>query len=211
LVKLLLDPDPRIASEAFDRLCESLASPSRVAAPMLIGELIAALDDASDITGARIFLLLGILCERPDPEADHRDGPELPAVLAGLDRYLRLAPRARENREVRLALFYLLAHFPQEADRIIDAVGGISDPDAVSRLRRSLTSPDFSDPGTADQAGRCWPSPAILAFTPDELASTASARRAMPREAVEMSWESDTRALIAYAGGYAAAAVTGGE
>jgi hypothetical protein len=208
----LLGRDPDLANKTYRELCETIiaAQGDREAASSWAVAVLDLLDGASDpkLCG-RLLLLLGLLSEPSDPTRDPVD-PEDPArsvVLGGLDRYLGLYPLAENDRGLLLALFYLLAHFPERAERILEVVGGTDDSDALTRLTRSLETPDLDDPGIADEAGRAWPSPAILAFNPEEIASTATARRAFSAEQVATLWRGDSLALLAYAGGYASAAL----
>jgi hypothetical protein len=206
-VQELLDPAPGVADPAFVNLSEFVTGrdfgvPDTT---VLARALLDALGQASNKTCARILILLGILTEREDA---HPAQPSARMVVLGdIHSCLRLVSRAQQDadRALRLALFYLLAHFPEEADRICDAVRSLPDPDAQSRLRRSLKEPDLSDPATADEAGRSWPSPAVLAFTAEELATTAATRRALPANEIAAIWRQDTLSLLAYAGAYASA------
>jgi hypothetical protein len=205
----LLDPVPQVADAAFGNLSELVTRTDRGldGAGVLARALLDTFAQASNRTCARAMILLGILIEREDGHSDHASAREV--VLRDLDRCLQLVSRAEadEKRALALALFYLLAHFPEQADRILEVVRSLPDPDAQSRLRRSLTNPDFSDPATADEAGRAWPSPAVLAFTEQELATTAAARRALPASGVAAAWSQDSVSLLAYAGAYALALI----
>lgn len=206
-VQELLDRAPGVADPAFVNLSEFVTTTdSGVADPTVLARaLLDALGQASNETCARILILLGILTEREDGQPDHPSARTV--VLGDIHSCLRLVSRAErdEDRALRLALFYLLAHFPEEAERILDAVRLLPDPDAQSRLQRSLTNPDFTDPATADEAGRAWPSPAVLAFTANELATTSASRRALPASEIAAVWRQDTLSLLAYAGAYASA------
>jgi hypothetical protein len=207
----LLDRDPQYADRAYHALCVAVTDErcGSLDAPGLVGELLDCLSSASSTGCARILLLLGILSEPLDPDADPFDNACAGrlAVFDGLERCLQLLPRAALDPPVLLALLYLLAHFPEASDRILGAIGSLPEPDLRTRLRRCLTTPDFGDPATADEAGRAWPSPAVLAFTAEEIASTAPARQALRATEIAASWRSDTLALLAYAGAYAAAVV----
>jgi hypothetical protein len=174
-----------------------------------VDELLDCLDRASGIGCARILLLLGILSEPLERDVDPFESgcAGRRAVLAELDRCLALVARAAEDRRLLLALVYLLAHFPEASDRILVAVELSLDPDLLTRLRRCLKTPDFSDPATADEAGRAWPSPAVLAFTDEEIVRTAPSRRRLSASELAASWRGDTLALLAYSGAYAAAAI----
>jgi hypothetical protein len=208
LVHNLLDPDPRVATGAFHAMSELATSPTRPVCAHAIRDLISCLEDASGLACARILLLLGVLAEPSDVQADPQSGVESELVASGLEMFLCVATRAGANRAVGLALAYLLGHFPQASDRILAAMDPAIEAEALSRLRRTLAAADYASPQTADLAGRCWPSPTVLAFTEQELASTSTARHALPPDAVRRSWDLDTRALIAYAGGYAASVIT---
>jgi hypothetical protein len=172
--------------------------PAAEAVP-LARNLIAILDRASEPGQARAVLLLGILAEKGPAVRD--------AAREGLGCYLHLLASAASDGPLYLGLLYLLAHFPEDGEHIMAVAGHHSarDPHGISRLERTLQKPGASDPETIDGAGRSWPSPTLLAITEDELAATAAERRARPGEQILASWEADTAALLAYAGGLAAA------
>jgi hypothetical protein len=162
--------------------------------------LIDAITEAGEPGQARIALLLGILAEK--------QSSTLPLVAEGVGTYLRLLAGASAATPRYLALLFLLAHFPQEEEQIMGVAGkhAGTDPNGISRLARLLTQPDPSDPETANWAGRSWPSPALLAIRPEEIAATAKARAALPPSQVIASWDADTQAGLAYAGGLAVSA-----
>ena len=172
--------------------------PTAEAAP-LARTLSGTLGQAGEGGRARIILILGILAEK----APGARG----AVRECLGIYLDLLAVASCGGPEYLALLYLLAHFPEDRSRVMAAAGkhATADPDGISRLDRTLRQPDLSDPETANTAGRSWPSPAFLAVTREEIDATAGARRAMPAEQILATWNADTAALLAYAGGLATA------
>lgn len=198
--RLLASADPGVVDHARRQLASAVVQdlPAEQAIP-LARALTSALDQAGG-SQARTVLLLGILAEKaPDVGETAREG---------LGRYLQLLAAASCGSPVYLGLLYLLAHFPEDAQRIM-AVAGThtsSDPHGISRLERTLRTPDASDPETVNNAGRSWPSPALLAVTEEELAATAAERSARPAEQILASWQADTAALIAYSGGLAVAA-----
>lgn len=157
------------------------------------------LGQAGERGRARIILILGVLAEK----APGARG----AVRECLGIYLDLLAVASHGSPEYLALLYLLGHFPEDRSRIMAATGkhAAADPHGISRLDRTLWQPDLCDPETVNAAGRSWPSPAFLAVTSEEIGATAGARRAMPAEQILASWNADTAALLAYAGGLAAA------
>ena len=172
--------------------------PAEQAAP-LARTLTGTLGQAGGRDRARIILILGVLAERAPGARD--------TVRECLGIYLGLLAAAPCGSPEYLALLYLLAHFPEDRPRIMAAAGkhAAADPHGISRLERTLRQPDLSDPETANAAGRSWPSPAFLAVTREELDATAAGRRAQPAGQILASWNADTAALLAYAGGLAAA------
>jgi hypothetical protein len=148
---------------------------------------------------ARIILILGVLAEEAPGARD--------AVRESLGPYLDLLAAAPWGSPEYLALLYLLGHFPEDRPRIMAAAGkhAAADPHGISRLERTLRQPDLADLETVNAAGRSWPSPAFLAVTREEIDATAAARRAQPAGQILASWNADTAALLAYAGGLAVA------
>lgn len=172
--------------------------PAAEAAP-LARTLTGTLGQADERGRARITLILGVLAEKAPGARD--------AVRECVDIYLDLLAAARCGSPEYLALLYLLAHFPEDRPRIMAAAGkhAAADPHGISRLERTLRQPDLSDPETVNAAGRSWPSPAFLAVTREEIDATAAGRRAQPAGQILASWNADTAALLAYAGGLAVA------
>lgn len=172
--------------------------PAAAAVP-LARILTSTLCQAGERGRARIALLLGILAE----QAPGARG----AVKECLGTYLELLAAAPCGSPEYLALLYLLAHFPEDRPRVMAAAGkyAAADPYGISRLERTLCQPDPADPETVNAAGRSWPSPAFLGVTAEEMDATAAVRRARPAGQILASWNADTAALLAYAGGLALA------
>lgn len=104
--------------------------------PLLI-ELLRSSADVDD--RGRAALLLGLIVEgRGATAAECRT-----AVRQGLDTYLRLSARDRKRQPLVAALFYLLAHFPEDARAILDALGARFDDrnHAFAELRRAFEPP----------------------------------------------------------------------
>ncbi|MFJ8861725.1 hypothetical protein ACIRD8_25235 [Streptomyces sp. NPDC102451] len=102
-----------------------------------------------------LAVVLGLLAEAAAP--DGTPGP-LPALRAGLDRYLSLVKASGDDEPLLLALLYLLGHFPVDRERILRSLAGAAvPPDDLARLDRSLRPPDPGDP----ILGRVWPSPLV--------------------------------------------------
>lgn len=200
-VPLLTSRSPAAVAYAGSQLATIVTRddwPAAEAVP-LARALASALGQAGERARARIILILGVLAERAPGARD--------AAREYLDSYLDLLAAALCGSPEYLALLYLLAHFPPDRTCILEAAGkhAVADPHGISRLDRTLLQLDLADPETVNAAGRSWPSPAFLAVTEEEMDSTAAARRAQPAMQVRASWAADTAALLAYAGGLAAA------
>lgn len=141
----------------------------------------------------RALILLGILAERA--------GRDLPIQLPELiDAVRRDWPEA-----TALAAAYLFAHFPSDAAAIETALNAtvLSEPD-LGRLRRCL-----AQPGSLEQLGRVWPSPAMWTLDTAEHDLDRRWRAALPLTADTGAalWRSETVALLAYMGAKAEHAV----
>ncbi|KPI19084.1 Methyltransferase type 11 [Actinobacteria bacterium OK074] len=166
-------------------------------------ELVASLDTVDRARRPHVAFVLGLLAETALP--DGAPGP-LPAVRAGLDRYLALAATAGDDEPLLFALLYLLGHFPADRDRILRALTGLPLPLDLARLDRSLRLPDPDDP----TLGRVWPSPALWQLDEAERAVDRQWIGALPPERFTALWEYDTRSLLAYSGAKALWAVEHG-
>lgn len=148
-----------------------------------------------------LALLLGLLSETGEPGLRS-------TVRAGLDRYLKLLDTLREEAPLGPALAYLLAHFPEDAGRILPAARKAPlDRDDLSRLERCLASFDPESPGI----GRSWPSPARWVLSDAERDQERRWLATLGDEAKTAFWEKDTRTLLAYMGAKAASAVATGR
>ena len=197
----LADTDPAAVTGAGEQLAAVITRDDwpDVEAAALAKALAEAMGQAGERGRARIALLLGILAEK-DPDARS-------AAMGCLGTCLELLTAASCGNPEYLALLYLLAHFPEDRQQIMAVAGkhAAADPHGISRLERTLLSPDPADPATVNAAGRSWPSPAFLAVTDAEIEAAAAVRSAQPAAQIVASWEADTDALLAYAGGMALA------
>jgi len=141
----------------------------------------------------RAPILLGILAERA--------GRDLPVQLPELID----AVRPDWPEATALAAAYLFAHFPSDAAAIKSALNAtvLSEPD-LGRLRRCL-----AQPGSLEQLGRVWPSPAMWTLDAAERDIDRQWRAALPltAETGAALWRSETVALLAYMGAKAEHAV----
>ena len=159
------DPSPDVRTGAYHQTVRLLTG-----APLAEADtrhLVATMNDllTRESPDARAAILLGITAERltaptPDRPTDWSGWrPQVRRALSdAVPDYLRCAVRLQTHRPTRLALMYLLAHFPEHRDRILAALPAPpDDPHPHARLRRCLTPPDLT---TADgQIGKSWPSP----------------------------------------------------
>jgi len=105
--------------------------------PLLIELLRSSAADVDD--RGRAALLLGLIVEgRGAPAVECRT-----AVRQGLDTYLGLLARNRKRQPLVTALFYLVAHFPEDARAILAALGARFDDRnrAFAELRRAFEPP----------------------------------------------------------------------
>jgi hypothetical protein len=145
--------------------------------------------------GAPIVFLLGLLAEA-DSEAVRE------AVAAELDTVLAVVPQADEDESLRLALIFLLAHFPARRERIRAAIGSLDlEPDDRTRLDRCLDPDAYS-------LGRAYPSPAD--WTPTDAAQGDWVQALdLTREQQAHLVALETQCLLAYAGAKAFDALWG--
>ncbi|MCH6159934.1 methyltransferase domain-containing protein [Streptomyces marispadix] len=156
---------------------------------------------APDGRRGHLALLLGLLTETGEPGLRRR-------VRAGLHHYLALLDTLRDEVPLGTALVYLLAHFPEDADRILPTARKAPlDPDDLARLERCLASFDPESPGI----GRSWPSPARWVLSHAERDQERRWLATLGHEAKTAFWEKDTRTLLAYMGAKAACAVATGR
>lgn len=167
-------------------------------------ELVASLDTVDARHHAHLAMVLGLLAEVPAP--DGTPGP-LPALRAGLPRYLSLVKASGEDEPLLFALLYLLGHFPDDRDPILRALAEVAvPPDDLARLERSLRPPDPDDP----ILGRVWPSPLVWNLDEAERELDRQWIGALPAERFTALWDYDTQALLAYSGAKALWAVEHG-
>ncbi|MFC5827079.1 methyltransferase domain-containing protein [Nonomuraea insulae] len=154
-------------------------------APAAIPDLIAALDGLDAGRAGRLLILLGLIAEAGQTDA----------VRAGLDRYLALADGA--TPALGQALAYLLAHFPQDRDRVLGVAGGLGlDSGDRSRFDRCLTIMDAGRTGL----GRAWPAPDVWELTTEEKAFDRAWIGALTQEQAEINWRNDSRTVWGYMG-----------
>lgn len=159
-----------------------------------VARLIEALDAVDERAGAA--LELGVLAEGDDPDTRA-------AVRRGVERYVAVLERARGDEPSRLALVFLLAHFPEDRERILAVVESASlDPDDFARLERCLARVEVP----ARRLGRVWPSPATWA---DDDAHDGGWVRSLEltADAAARLWDLETQALLAYSGAKARYAI----
>jgi SAM-dependent methyltransferase len=178
------------------------------AAPAAVPSVVNALAEVDDDRRGRLLVLLGLLVEAEAPAG----GAVYTAARAGLGRYLDLLAGRADGEPLTLALVYLLAHFPDDRDRILPAVAGLGlGADDRSRLERSLERLDTENPAGVS-LGRTWPSPA-------EWATMTEAERAFDQgwigrltpEQRAGRWHDDTVMALTYSGGKALWAVRNGR
>ncbi|MGW4065079.1 class I SAM-dependent methyltransferase [Amycolatopsis sp. NPDC004747] len=207
LVASFAEAGPDRLDGEFRRLAGALWNDGAATAAALpaVPGIVAAFGEADDAHAGYLAVLLGLLAEADSPGF----GGELTAAIAqGTGGYLERLAGCAKGDPLALALLYLLAHLPQERDRVLAAVAGLDiDPDDRTRLERCL------EPLVHETAvlGRCWPSPWEWALTERERAFDRGWIDALPREQVTEGWNADTQSVLAYSGAKAYWAVQHGR
>jgi hypothetical protein len=181
------------------------------AAPVAAARMIARLDEAEPGRRAQLVLLLGLLAEGNSPAAGREDKTR-EAVRAGLDRYLELMTGGYLDGPLRASLLFLLAHFPEDRRRILDAARSSRlDADELTRLDRSLQQPTFPDAQATRRLGRAWPSPAACdaVVRAHEDGHGLTHTRGLAPDELGRVWELETLTLLAYSGARAHHAIEG--
>jgi SAM-dependent methyltransferase len=184
------------------------------AAPAAVPSLVARLEHVDDARKGRLAVLLGLLAEADHPAADHpaaddsaTGGAVAAAVRQGLDRYLELWGKSPTGQPLSLALQYLVAHFPQDRDRVLAVAAGLElDPDDRSRLDRALQQLDPRRP----VLGRVFPSPAVWTFDEEESNYDQGWIGSLSAEQIAATWRHDTRTVLGHNGAKAYWAVRNG-
>ncbi|GAA3795911.1 hypothetical protein GCM10022226_14100 [Sphaerisporangium flaviroseum] len=206
LVRSFTDADPGRAGAEYGPLVKALWNDGALTGLALpaVPELVAQLAEVDDERKGHLVVLLGLLAEAEYPAA----GEVTAAVREGLDLYLDLWSRSPNGEPLSTALAYLVAHFPDDRDRILAVAAGRElDADDLTRLERALDRLDPDNP----VLGRVFPSPAVWALMDgDEREFDQSWIRALPAEQIQSNWEKDTRTVLAHAGAKAYWAVCNG-
>ncbi|MCF3176319.1 class I SAM-dependent methyltransferase [Streptomyces sioyaensis] len=196
--------------DAFSRLVGAVwvAGKPTANAAAWVQKARANLEEGSAAHQARLALLLGLLAET----SETKTAPEVRReVRNGLPAYLSLlasdAAQPASPSALTLALLYLLAHFPEDADHVLDRTRAIELPEEDrSRFERCLAQREANDPAL----GRVWPSPAGWTLTEEEHARDRRWVAQLDDATVRSFWDKDTRSLLAYSGAKAYGALTVG-
>lgn len=180
-------------------------------APEVAASLVRSLVDTTPLPTAQALLALGLLHEGRSADAELAEATRS-AVAAGLDQYIAIASRASrqpDDRALRLALLYLLAHFPEHAVTLDPLVVRL-DPgsDDAARVRRCL-HPPTTDTLPEYEVGRAWPTPNIWQLPDDERTIDQQWRAQLhfsPTDLVEIA-RMETDAILAYLGAQAEFAI----
>jgi len=198
-------PNDRLAA-VFQRLAEALwrqGRPTELAVPAA-AELADRLPGTDDTRRGYVAILLGLLLEAGLPDPDERI---VRAVRDRLPAILELW-RGTGPTPVRLALMFLLAHFPSDRDAVLAVAVGLGiDADDMSRLDRALATLDAADP----VVGRMFPYPAVWAELDDaEKKADQAWIDALTPEQVTFHWNNDTLTILGTMGAKAYWAVGNG-
>ena len=169
-----------------------------------VAEIVTRFGQVDDERKGHLAILLGLLVETELPATT---GPIAAAARAGVDEYLSLWRGTRKGEPLSLALHYLLAHFPDERDRVLEVATELDlDVGDYSRLERSLRRLDPDNP----DIGRAFPYPAAWEMDEAEKEFDRKFVAALPVEEIEASWNRDTRTVFGNTGAKAYWAVRHG-
>jgi quercetin dioxygenase-like cupin family protein len=200
---------PLARTGAYHQLARLLTDPAAVPddARQVVGSLNSLLTSGDGWFEPRAAILLGITAERLSAAAGASDAWQAAAWQDLTDAVPAYADRAQQAGRAgpsRAALYYLLAHFPAQADVILRELRRRPepDPDDHARLIRCLNQPDFTAPETLARIGRVWPSPAVWSLSAAETEADARWRAAagFSQATAQALWEAETTALLAFMG-----------
>lgn len=203
LLRAFLDAESPDADPAFTHLADSLWTAEHGlgdGVATVVPDIIASLDSTDTSRRARLMVLLGVVFGAADPA----DGEVTAAVRAGVEHFLDQLRCGPSDVPLVLSALYLLAHFPDDRERIMPVVTALGlDAEDLSRVDRALTPFDDSDPAEVS-LGRTFPSPAEWTSMSDE--DRAFDRSWIPELTAEQRagrWHDDTVMILTYAGGKA--------
>ncbi len=187
----VLDVPDRLIDEAFDGLLATLQShePHSDEVASIVPALVACVASGTGKRRGYAAIALGLLAE-----ADVRaEGEGVRGLIRNsVPTYLGAVHGEQTFSPVAEALIYLLSHFPEDRDRILDTAKYISVPPAdLSRLGRMLQSLDMSNP----KIGRVWPSPSVWQLTDQERKIDQQWIGRLTRQQVETIWKNDIESL----------------
>lgn len=161
-----------------------------------VPELIAQLDQVDGERISHLAILLGLLTEAEYPDAE---GEVTVAVRKGLSRYLNLWEQTKKGQPLRLALQYLVSHFPGDRERILAVAIGLElDADDMSRLDRVLRPIGSGDDTIL---GRVFPYPAAwLEMKGPKSDFDQAWIRSLSPEETRRQWDKDTRTILGFTG-----------
>jgi SAM-dependent methyltransferase len=195
--------------EAYQRLVGALwlsGDPTELALPA-VPQLVACLDQVDEPRQGHLAILLGLLAEAENPAVD---GTLNTAVRAGLDRYLELWQRAPKGLGLSLALQYLVAHFPEDRQRVLAVADKLDlEPDDQARLDRALIRFDPNDP--EPRIGRVYPYPEAWEMDESEREHDRAELKTLTAQQIEAQWHKDTSTVLGLSGAKAYWAVLHGE
>lgn len=193
LIAAFMDaPDDRLDAE-FQQLAGALWRDGAVTdlAHRAVHALVARFDGADNRRKGYLAVLFGLLAEAEYPTTD---GPIAAAISDHLDAYIGLVGGLDAGGPLSLALYYLLAHFPADRDRILAAAerASLGDEDH-SRLDRALAALDPDRP----VLGRVFPSPSAWRLYGAEGDFDQRLIETMSLEQILRGWQDDTRTAFA--------------
>jgi len=198
LTEAFLEAPADSLEASYQRLVGSLWAAGELTslAESAVPQLMAGLDQADGVKKGYLAILLGLIAEAEYPDTESATAA---AVRKGLSRYLDLWAQTRKGQPLRLALQYLLSHFPGDRDRILAVAAGLElDRDDASRLDRALRGVGSSSDTIL---GRVFPYPAAWLDMGGSQSDFDQAwiRSLSPEEATRQ-WHKDTRTVMGFTG-----------
>ncbi|GAA3000234.1 class I SAM-dependent methyltransferase [Actinokineospora diospyrosa] len=168
------------------------------------GELVDLFADLDPDRQGRAAVVLGLLV---DTEYPRSPGELTAAVAAGVDTYLAAWRATTKDQPLSLALLYLLGHFPEARDQVLDVAIDVGvDDDDLSRLERAVQRLDPERP----DLGRAFPYPAAWELDDTERDFDRGWITGLTPQQVRAHWDNDTETVLGHAGAKAYWAVRNG-
>lgn len=196
---------------AFWPLLDSLwgGGTLRQGAADAVPELTAAFAEADGRRRVLTAVLLGLLVEAEGADEKVRAG-----IRGTLEDALAALRANIADPAQRAGLLYLVSHFPEDAERVLDTAAGLGlAAEESSRLARCLSTPDLSDIPGMLRIGRNFPAPSVWDIADEEMPPVGgwATWLELEEEKTKLVWAMDADSLRAVDGGRALWLAQGGE